>query len=955
MGHDHPLAARLCGDAGAPDPPLTRAIPAPGDRAVGHGRGRCRAVGQARGPFRPAGFRPGALQPGALPARSAPRGHAPDGAASSDDGWSSLPSWASARGPGGAAAGGCRGPCRAGGAIGPRSRTARTAAANSAATGAGMLPSHARWTSTIRADSAVRRSRSLFECLVMSPRFDSDPGCGASRDRTRVRAMTRAGTGQRFAGARTRHRSGRAAARRQAARPRRWAMPSRFGAGAVTCSPSHCHRPRPDRRDRPPREAPCPLRPPRSAFRRRSLRCSKRPSRRAAPRRSWVSAPRPRARQSLTLTAFGAAVENAAARLAAALEPRTRVMVQGAPGPGFAAALFAAARADVVLVPLDVRMTSDTIDRIAALTEPSAILLGFGSTLEPATIPRLAGLPILDLDDLVDPAPPAAVAALARAGPPTRRSPSRSCARRGPRATRRASRSRSRCCWPPPCAAWPRSRPAATGSSRSCPSRTSWSRSRGWSTRWRPAPRRSTSPRSGRTSSRPRSRAIGPPRWSWCRRSWSCCSTPSAARRTGAAAAPRSGGRSGSRPTSRSRLRRRLFQKVHAALGGELPATLPRPRRRIAIATDAQPGALLAARYQLTENITRGPAISLEGEISSWPAVAVYLDVHAHCDPAQIEHYLANAVSAGQLGHPAVAATFDAHTPGDVSYVVREWVDGVDLGSILEDGPLTGSQIRATLLPVAELLAEAHARGLTHGRLRPCDVFVTQHSGIKVLDSGTCWSSLGMTFAEAQNEDVTALGALIYAAATGRWPLPASPDSPNLPAAPVDEAGRPCLPRQVRRGECRGRRTPSPRRFSGFVPVTSLHTASGVAHALAAMSDDGLSARSTTTTARPLLPPGWRAPRDPHRPVRRRHRRVVVRAAARSAGIGGQSAHRPARPRPGFAGHRAGGHCCPVDLQPDLERKLRQSAQHPDRRQRQQPCFPAGKGHRPDCVTVGFP
>jgi AMP-binding enzyme len=137
---------------------------------------------------------------------------------------------------------------------------------------------------------------------------------------------------------------------------------------------------------------------------------------------------------SLTLPAFGDAVENAAARLAAALEPRTRVMVQGAPGPGFAAALFAAARADVILVPLDVRMTSDTIDLIAVLTEPSAILLGFGSTVEPATIPRLAGLPILDLDDLVDPAPPEAVAALAAREPADPAEPLEILWRRGRRA-----------------------------------------------------------------------------------------------------------------------------------------------------------------------------------------------------------------------------------------------------------------------------------------------------------------------------------------------------------------------------------------------------------------------------------------------------------------------------------------------------------------------------------------
>ena len=120
---------------------------------------------------------------------------------------------------------------------------------------------------------------------------------------------------------------------------------------------------------------------------------------------------------SMTMTEFGAAVANASARLAAAVAPRARILVQGAPGPGFAAALFAAARADVILVPLDVRMTSDTIDRIAALTEPSAILLGFGSTVEPATIPRMAALPVIDLDDLVDVPPPEALAALAARKP----------------------------------------------------------------------------------------------------------------------------------------------------------------------------------------------------------------------------------------------------------------------------------------------------------------------------------------------------------------------------------------------------------------------------------------------------------------------------------------------------------------------------------------------------------
>jgi long-chain acyl-CoA synthetase len=121
--------------------------------------------------------------------------------------------------------------------------------------------------------------------------------------------------------------------------------------------------------------------------------------------------------QSLTFEAFGVAAEHAAARLAAAFRSGTRVLVQGAPGPGFAAALFAAARANIVLVPLDARMTPDTVERIAALTEPSAILLGAGATIEPVLSPQLADLPVMDLDDLVDPADAEAVAELASRAP----------------------------------------------------------------------------------------------------------------------------------------------------------------------------------------------------------------------------------------------------------------------------------------------------------------------------------------------------------------------------------------------------------------------------------------------------------------------------------------------------------------------------------------------------------
>lgn len=71
---------------------------------------------------------------------------------------------------------------------GPRARAASTARANSDATGAGMLASQARWTSTIRTDSVARFSRSFLDRFVIMPR---SPGAGMAPGRPIVRPLAR--------------------------------------------------------------------------------------------------------------------------------------------------------------------------------------------------------------------------------------------------------------------------------------------------------------------------------------------------------------------------------------------------------------------------------------------------------------------------------------------------------------------------------------------------------------------------------------------------------------------------------------------------------------------------------------------------------------------------------------------------------------------------------------------
>lgn len=243
-----------------------------------------------------------------------------------------------------------------------------------------------------------------------------------------------------------------------------------------------------------------------------------------------------------------------------------------------------------------------------------------------------------------------------------------------------------------------------------------------------------------------------------------------------------------------------------------------------AAADQLTPGTVIASRYRLESRIfVRGPLSLWRGDdlVLARP-VAVHI-LSGEVDAKQARRFIDAAVAAGQVASPAATATFDADDLGELSYVVSEWVDGVSLAQLLSDGPLPTGRMRGLLLPVATLLAEAHARGVRHGRLKPSDVVVTGHGGVKVLGlglvvpdkahapgevsgensgdpqpAGSSSSSPPRTLSTSAEEraDVRALGGLVYASLTGRWPLPGA----ELPPAPLDESGRICAPRQVRAG-----------------------------------------------------------------------------------------------------------------------------------------------------------
>lgn len=139
--------------------------------------------------------------------------------------------------------------------------------------------------------------------------------------------------------------------------------------------------------------------------------------------------------------------------------------------------------------------------------------------------------------------------------------------------------------------------------------------------------------------------------------------------------------------------------------------------------------------------------------------------------------------------------------------VVREWAKAFGLNQVLAQSPVPSRRAAQIVAEVAEALAHAHEHGLYHRRLTPHHVLVKQSGAVRVVGLGLASalddpnhteSSADLTAYE--QADVRALGNLLYASLTGRWPGAGGVD--ELPTAPA-EHGHTLRPRQVRAGVAR--------------------------------------------------------------------------------------------------------------------------------------------------------
>jgi serine/threonine protein kinase len=101
------------------------------------------------------------------------------------------------------------------------------------------------------------------------------------------------------------------------------------------------------------------------------------------------------------------------------------------------------------------------------------------------------------------------------------------------------------------------------------------------------------------------------------------------------------------------------------------------------------------------------------------------------------ERFKREARSSANLLHHNLAHVYDYRVVGEDSYIIMEYIDGVDLAQLLERAGALPIDV-ATMIAVKILvgLTQVHSHGMIHRDIKPDNIRITMRGEVKIMDFG---------------------------------------------------------------------------------------------------------------------------------------------------------------------------------------------------------------------------
>jgi tRNA A-37 threonylcarbamoyl transferase component Bud32 len=202
--------------------------------------------------------------------------------------------------------------------------------------------------------------------------------------------------------------------------------------------------------------------------------------------------------------------------------------------------------------------------------------------------------------------------------------------------------------------------------------------------------------------------------------------------------------------------------------------------------------------YELLEEIARGGmGVVWKARQSSLNRDVALKMIRAGtlASPDEVARFLREAEAAANLQHPNIVAIHEVGEHGGQHYFSMDYVDGLDLGALVKEGPMSPQRAARYVKIIAEAIQFAHQRGTLHRDLKPQNVLIdaadqpriTDFGLAKIMKDDSQLTQSGVVMGSPSYmppeqaagrhgdigpaSDVYSLGAMLYELLTGRPPF----------------------------------------------------------------------------------------------------------------------------------------------------------------------------------------